>query len=70
MKNNSSQSRFQKITAKVIVMLLAVVLSLSVLPALSADILPTAGAATEYVVQSSETKVDIDNKLQALVNEG
>ena len=70
MKNNSSQSRFQKITAKVIVMLLAVVLSLSVLPALSADILPTADAATEYVVQSGETRPTINKKLQDLVNEG
>ena len=54
MKNNSSQSRFQKITAKVIVMLLAVVLSLSVLPALSADILPDASAAAEYVVTTTD----------------
>lgn len=63
MKNNSSQSRFAKITAKVIVMLLAVVLSLSVLPTLSADILPTAEAATEYVVPSGATIADINNKL-------
>ena len=54
MKNNSSQSRFQKITAKVIVMLLAVVLALSVLPALSADILPDASAAAEYVVTTTD----------------
>ncbi|MBO5396485.1 MAG: hypothetical protein J6A97_06350 [Clostridia bacterium] len=63
MKNNSSQSRFGKITAKAIVMLLAVVLSLSVLPALSADILPDASAATEYVVQSGETITNINNTL-------
>lgn len=54
MKNNSSQSRFGKITAKAIVMLLAVVLSLSVLPALSADILPDANAAAEYVVTTTD----------------
>ncbi len=54
MKNNSSQSRFGKITAKAIVMLLAVVLSLSVLPALSADILPDASAAAEYVVTTTD----------------
>jgi len=62
-KNNSSQSRFAKITAKVIVMLLAVVLSLSVLPTLSADILPEASAAEEYVVQSGTTVADINTKL-------
>lgn len=65
MKNNSSQSRFAKITAKVIVMLLAVVLSLSVLPTLSADILPEASAAEEYVVQSGTTVADINNKLSS-----
>ncbi len=47
MKNNSSQSRFQKVTAKVIVLLLAVVMSLSVLPTLSADIFPAVFAAEE-----------------------
>ena len=81
MKNNSSQSRFQKITAKVIVMLLAVVLSLSVLPALSADILPTAGAAEEYVVTTTDitainntianmSSVEIDIKLNNDIGPG
>ncbi len=70
MKNNSSQSRFGKITAKAIVMLLAVVMSLSVLPALSADILPDASAAEEYVVQEGVKRPDIDAKLQSLVAEG
>ncbi len=63
MKNNSSQSRFAKITAKVIVMLLAVVLSLSVLPTLSVDILPSAHAAEEYVVQSGTTVSAINTQL-------
>lgn len=62
MKNNSSQNRFAKFTAKVIVLLLAVVLSLSVLPSLSADILPTAQAA-EYVVQAGTTTAAINNQL-------
>ncbi|MBQ6897453.1 MAG: hypothetical protein IJN70_00610 [Clostridia bacterium] len=70
MKNNSSQSRFQKITAKVIVMLLAVVLSLSVLPALSADILPDANAATEYVAVAGTTAAQITSKLQEIKDKG
>ncbi len=70
MKNNSSQSRFGKITAKAIVMLLAVVMSLSVLPALSADILPTAGAETEYVAVAGTTAAQITEKLQTLKNGG
>ena len=70
MKNNSSQSRFQKITAKVIVMLLAVVLSLSVLPALSADLLPEADAATEYVAVAGTSAAAISTKLQELKNSG
>lgn len=61
--NNSSQSRFAKITAKVIVMLLAVVLSLSVLPTLSADILPEARAAENYTVPSGTTAAAITEKL-------
>lgn len=63
MKNNSSQSRFARITAKAIVLLLAVVLSLSVLPTLSADILPTASAAEDYVVQSGTTVAAINSQL-------
>ncbi len=55
MNNNSSQNRFAKITSKVIVVLLAVVMCLSVLPTLSADILPSAEAAENYVVQSGAT---------------
>ncbi len=63
MKNNSSQSRFAKVTAKVIVMLLAVVMSLSVLPTLSADILPVASAAEKYVVQAGTTAATINSQL-------
>ena len=70
MKNNSSQSRFGKITAKAIVMLLAVVMSLSVLPALSADILPDASAATDYVAVAGTTAAQITAKLQELKNGG
>lgn len=63
MKNNSSKSRFARITAKVFVMLLAVVLSLSVLPNLSADILPTASAAEKYTVQAGTTVSTINSQL-------
>lgn len=70
MNNNSSQSRFSKITAKAIVMLLAVVLSISVLPNLSADILPTAEAATEYVVQSGTTVATINSQLNSYLSSG
>lgn len=63
MKNNSSQNRFAKITSKVTVMLLAVVMCLSVLPTLSADILPTAEATTKYVVQSGTTVAEINSQL-------
>lgn len=66
MNNNSSKSRFAKITAKVIVMLLAVVLSLSVLPALSADILPVVDAAdadVSYVVQAGTAPATINSQL-------
>lgn len=65
MKNNSSKSRFAKITAKVFVMLLAVVLSLSVLPTLSADVLPTAEAAETLNIQSGTSLVDVNNQLAA-----
>ena len=63
MKNNSSKSRFTRITAKAFVMLLAVVLSLSVLPTLSADIFPTVSAAEKYVVQSGTAVGTINNQL-------
>ena len=66
MKNNSSQSRFSKITAKVVVILLAVVLSLSVLPALSADIFPEAGAAVEYGVAANTSPETISSELARL----
>lgn len=64
MKNNSSQNRFARITAKVIVILLAVVMSLSVLPTLSADILPSASAASElYSIPANANLTDVNNKL-------
>ncbi|MBR2411514.1 MAG: hypothetical protein IKB08_07290 [Clostridia bacterium] len=63
MKNNSSKSRFTRITAKAFVMLLAVVLSLSVLPTLSADILPTAYAAEKYTVAAGTTVSAINSQL-------
>jgi len=62
-KNNSSKSRFARITAKAFVMLLAVVLSLSVLPTLSADILPTAYAAEKYTVAAGTTVSSINSQL-------
>ncbi len=45
MSNNSSLNRFRRITVKAIIMLLAVVMSLSVLPALSAEVIPAVSAA-------------------------
>ncbi len=63
MKNNSSQSRFAKITAKVLVLVLAVVLSVSVLPDLSADMLPKAEAAESYVIPSGATIATINAQL-------
>lgn len=63
MKNNSSQSRFAKITAKVLVLVLAVVLSVSVLPDLSADMLPKAEAAEAYVIQSGKSLAEINAQL-------
>ena len=63
MNNNSSQSRFAKITSKAIVLMLALVMSLSVLPALSADIFPTAEAAEDYVVQSGTSVSAINTQL-------
>lgn len=63
MKNNSSQSRFARITAKAIVMLLAVVMCLSVLPTLSADVFPEAAAAEKYVVSTGTTAAAINSKL-------
>lgn len=62
MNNNSSQNRFAKITAKVFVMLLAVVLSLSVLPELSADILPVASAdEISYTVPAISSRDELAN---------
>lgn len=63
MNNNSSQRRFARITSKVIVMLLAVVMCISVLPSLSADIFPTAEAAESYTVQSGATLSSINTQL-------
>lgn len=66
MQNNSSKNRLVKITAKVFIMLLAVVLSLSVLPAFSADILPSANADTvTYDVPSNATVAQINEKLES-----
>lgn len=63
MHNNSSKSRFVKITAKVFVMLLAVVLSLSVLPNLSVDIFPEASAAEAYAVPAGTSVATINSTL-------
>lgn len=66
MQNNSSKNRLVKITAKVFIMLLAVVLSLSVLPAFSADILPSANAEViSYEVPTNATKDTINEKLSS-----
>ncbi len=54
MKNNSSQGKVRKITAKVLVVLLAVVMAVSVLPALSADIFPATNAAVELDVNNPD----------------
>ncbi len=62
MNNNSSQNRFAKITAKVIVMILAVVMSISVLPELSADILPVASAdEITYTVPAISSRDELAN---------
>ena len=62
MNNNSSQSRFAKITAKVMVLFLAVILSVSVLPELSADILPVASAAEiNYTVPAISSREELDS---------
>ncbi len=63
MNNNSSQSRFARITSKAIVMLLTVVMCLSVLPTLSADIFPSVNAAESFVVQSGMTLSNINTQL-------
>lgn len=66
MQNNSSKNRLVKITAKVFIMLLAVVMSLSVLPAFSADILPSANAdVISYEVPTNATKDTINEKLSS-----
>ncbi len=71
MNNNSSQSRFAKITAKVIVMLLAVVMAVSVLPELSADIFPAAEAATtETYTVPADASTDVINNYLAQWPEG
>lgn len=70
MSNNSSKSRFAKITAKAFVLLLAVVMSLSVLPNLSVDILPEASAAADYVVQSGATSTSITYDLNQFLASG
>ncbi len=63
MNNNSSQSRFAKVTAKVMIALLVVVMAFSAFPTLSADILPTASAAVDYVVPADGTIASINNQL-------